>query len=548
MIGYNCKYAPLELFSGFGEECFLLNNEAENFDYSNSRLHPNMCSHAKAMLQEISESKVKEVLLTNCCDSSRRVFDAVKSGETEFSYLLDLPSCDGECAVKKLSRQLVELIGKYEKYSGKKFDKEKFLNAFEEPEKIKSEKFVALLGARSSASLFNVLSKCSPYPVVDLTCASNRSVTKPLVEKDDDISKIMLEYSLSLLRQTPCMRMQDNRARRALAENENCVGVVYHTVKFCDYYDFEYSGLNDLSVPVIKIETDFTKQSYGQILTRLEGFFETLEAEKENAKENVQVKNGRYFAGIDSGSTSTELVVIDKDLNIVKQVTVRTGANAASGARKALEQSGVSLDDIACLIATGYGRKNIDFADGDITEITCHAAGAKFLWKDVRNIIDIGGQDSKVICLDSEGRVMNFIMNDKCAAGTGRFLENMAKVLETDMETMAKVGLEYRKDLTISSMCTVFAESEVVSLIAENNSVSDIVHGLNKSVAAKTKALAGSIKDLKNVMMTGGVARNSGVVRELEKALDIKLYIPEYPECCGALGAAVLAARQANGR
>lgn len=546
MIGYNCKYAPLELFAGFGEECFLLNNEAENFDYSNSRLHPNMCSHAKAILQEIHESKVKEVLFTNCCDSSRRVFDVLKSENVDFSYLLDLPSCSGECAVKKLSRQLVELIEKYENYSGKKFDKEKFLNAFEEPVEIKSEKFVALMGARSSYSLLNVLQKCSPYPVVDLTCAANRSVAKPAVAEDDDISEIMLKYSLSLLRQTPCMRMQDNSARRALAESENCAGIVYHTVKFCDYYDFEYSELKNLSVPVIKIETDFTKQSYGQILTRLEGFFETLSAPEDNKKEKVQMKNGRYFAGVDSGSTSTELVVIDKDMNIVKQVTVRTGANAAAGARKALEQSGVSLDDISCLIATGYGRKNIDFADGDITEITCHAAGAKFLWKDVRNIIDIGGQDSKVISLDADGRVMNFTMNDKCAAGTGRFLENMAKVLETDMETMATVGLEYHKDLTISSMCTVFAESEVVSLIAENNSVSDIVHGLNKSVAAKTKALAGSVKELKNVMMTGGVARNSGVVKELEKILDLKLYIPEYPECCGALGAAVLAARQSD--
>ncbi len=543
MIGFNCKYAPLELFAGFGEECFLLNDEAENFDYSNSHLHPNMCSHAKAMLQEINKGNFKEIILTDCCDSSRRVFDALNSDNGDFSYLLDLPSCDGECAVKKFSSELVNLIEKYEKYSGKKFDKEKFFNAFEEPVKIKSEKFVALMGARSSASLLDVLKKCSPYPIVDLTCAANRSVAKPDVQIDDDTAKIMLKYASSLLRQTPCMRMQDNRARRALAENENCEGIVYHTVKFCDYYDFEYSELKNLNVPIIKIETDFTKQSYGQLLTRLEGFCETLGTEK---KEKVQMKNGRYFAGVDSGSTSTELVVIDKEMNIVKQVTVRTGANAAAGARKALEQSGVSLDDIACLIATGYGRKNIDFADGDITEITCHAAGAKFLWKDVRNIIDIGGQDSKVICLDQDGRMTNFIMNDKCAAGTGRFLENMAKVLETDMDTMAKVGLDYHKDLTISSMCTVFAESEVVSLIAENNSVSDIVHGLNKSVAAKTKALAGFVKDLKNVMMTGGVARNSGVVSELEKLLDLKLYIPEYPECCGALGAAVLAARQGD--
>ena len=133
-------------------------------------------------------------------------------------------------------------------------------------------------------------------------------------------------------------------------------------------------------------------------------------------------------------------------------------------------------------------------------------------------------------------------MNDKCAAGTGRFLENMAKVLELDMSEMAKIGLNYKNDLTISSMCTVFAESEVVSHIAENYSVEDIVHGLNKSVAVKTNTLLSSAKDKSKVMMTGGVANNKGVVSELEKLLKTKIFIPENPEFCGALGAALIAA------
>ena len=149
-----------------------------------------------------------------------------------------------------------------------------------------------------------------------------------------------------------------------------------------------------------------------------------------------------------------------------------------------------------------------------------------------------------MISLDKDGKVVGFVMNDKCAAGTGRFLENMAKVLELDMNDMANVGLHYKTDLTISSMCTVFAESEVVSLIAENHTVADIVHGLNKSVATKTKALANSAKDLRAVMMTGGVANNKGVVSELEKQLKAKIYIPEHPEFCGALGAALIAAEQ----
>lgn len=214
--------------------------------------------------------------------------------------------------------------------------------------------------------------------------------------------------------------------------------------------------------------------------------------------------------------------------------------------QKALEQSGIDDGDIAFTTATGYGRKNIDFADYNVTEITCHARGAKYLYDDVTAVIDIGGQDSKVISLDENGLVSGFAMNDKCAAGTGRFLENMAKILELDMESMSEIGLNYKKDLNISSMCTVFAESEVVSLIAENNSVKDIVHGLNKSVALKTKALSAGVKDLSALMMTGGVANNKGVVSELEKQLNTKIFIPEHPEFCGALGAALIAAEQFN--
>ena len=173
-----------------------------------------------------------------------------------------------------------------------------------------------------------------------------------------------------------------------------------------------------------------------------------------------------------------------------------------------------------------------------MTEITCHAKGAWFLRPGVRTVIDIGGQDSKVICLDSRGNVENFVMNDKCAAGTGRFLEMMARTMELSLEEMSRRGLEWKEDINISSMCTVFAESEVVSLIARNTAVPDIIHGLNKAVAAKTAALARRLKARGPYMMTGGVARNAGVVRELEKRLGEKIYISEYAQLCGAVGAA----------
>ena len=155
--------------------------------------------------------------------------------------------------------------------------------------------------------------------------------------------------------------------------------------------------------------------------------------------------------------------------------------------------------------------------------------------------MDIGGQDSKVICLDETGAVTNFIMNDKCAAGTGRFLEMMARTLELDMDQMSQKGMRWDKDLTISSMCTVFAESEVISLIADNHSESDIIHGLNKSIAAKTASMVTRAKGKGPYMMTGGVARNKGVVQELEARLGDSLFITKNPDLCGALGAALFA-------
>ncbi len=540
MIGYNCKYAPVEILAGFGEKCELINNEASNFDYASSKLHPNMCSHAKAMLEEIHNGNYNELLFMNCCDSSRRIFDSLKEENIGFSYCIDLPSCSSHCAVEKFRDDLSDFIASYEKYSGKAFDKKLFLSAFKEKQNLPKDKFIAILGARSSKTLLDVTTACfDGLDILDLTCANSREVLSIDADENSSLDDMMLKYAKALMAQTPCMRMQDIKSRETLLESENCVGVIYSTIKFCDYYDFEFSKLKNLNTPIIRIETDFTNQSYGQLLTRIEGFAETI-SKTDNKRKTINM-NGKYFVGIDSGSTSTELVAIDKNLHIVKTVMVRTGANAGVGAKNALEKAGIDKKDIALIVATGYGRKNIDFADDNVTEITCHAKGAKHLYPDVKTIIDIGGQDSKVISLDESGKVTGFVMNDKCAAGTGRFLENMAKVLEISIDEMAQIGLKYKNDLTISSMCTVFAESEVVSLIAENYSVADIVHGLNKSVAVKTKALASSAKDKSAIMMTGGVANNKGVVCELEKQLKAKIFIPEHPEFCGALGAALIA-------
>jgi predicted CoA-substrate-specific enzyme activase len=260
---------------------------------------------------------------------------------------------------------------------------------------------------------------------------------------------------------------------------------------------------------------------------------------------NTKPKSGGLYAGIDSGSTTTNMVVLNDKKEVLASAIVRTGAKAQNGAQAALEavcgKLSIAPEALTAILATGYGRGNIPFATDTKTEITCHARGAYFLNPATRTIVDIGGQDSKVICLDETGAVTGFIMNDKCAAGTGRFLEMMARTLELDMDEMSRRGLSWKKDLTISSMCTVFAESEVISLIADNHTDSDIIHGLNKSIAAKTASMVSRAKGAGPFMMTGGVARNKGVVQELEGRLGESLFITENPDLCGALGAALFA-------
>ena len=322
--------------------------------------------------------------------------------------------------------------------------------------------------------------------------------------------------------------------------------MVYHTIKFCDYYGFEYADVKErLDVPILKLETDGTRQSREQLRTRLEAFAEGFDR-PDDAPVRKNAGGKGYFAGIDSGSTTTDVVILDREKNIVSKVILPTGAGAEKGAARALEealaQAGLQESDLTATVTTGYGRSAIDLGEKSVTEITCHARGAHFLNPDVRTVIDIGGQDSKVIRLDENGGVASFVMNDKCAAGTGRFLEMMARTLELSLEEISTIGLEWNEDITISSMCTVFADSEVVSLVARNKAIPDIVHGLNNSVASRAAALFRRVKGAPVCMMTGGVARNAGVVKAIETALDLPLYIHEDAQVCGALGAALFAA------
>lgn len=541
---YVCKYTPIELLTALGAQCENLNGMQEGFDRADQMAHSNICGFGKSLLEAVMSGQVHELVLVNCCDTIRSVYDVLEeSGKLDFLYMVDMLHSGGECSRQRTAAQLKGLAKAYAAYKGTTFDAGAFRAAFHAPEKTRGA-HISVLGARMGKELFEMVQNAMPYPVENETCVHNRSVGEVMPPEDADFDALMEWYAAELLGQVPCMRMVDNTGRKRLFNDPDLKGIIYHTVKFCDFYSFEYAQVKQsVAVPLLKIESDYTLQSSGQLLTRLEAFAESMDP---NQGEEKEIKMGKgYFAGIDSGSTSTDVVILDKDKQMVTGVILPTGAGAAVGAERALEQAleqaGLQRGDIDAIVTTGYGRTAIQDGDKSITEITCHARGAHYLDPSVRTVIDIGGQDSKVIRLDENGAVENFVMNDKCAAGTGRFLEMMARTMEMNLDEMSKAGLHYKEDITISSMCTVFAESEVVSLIAQNKPTDDIVHGLNKAVASKTAALAKRVGGAERYMMTGGVSKNQGLVKTLEEKLGTTLVVSDKAQLCGALGAALFA-------
>lgn len=249
------------------------------------------------------------------------------------------------------------------------------------------------------------------------------------------------------------------------------------------------------------------------------------------------------YLGIDIGSSATKAVVIDETGAMWAAAAIPLGAGTAgvSQVMAALEAQGVKESSLGGVVATGYGRKRFSQAGKQVSEISCHAKGARRLCPQVRTVIDVGGQDSKVIRLDANGLVEQFVMNDKCAAGTGRFLDMMAHVMGLSLEEMSSLSLEAKEAAPISSTCAVFAESEVISQLAEGKEMADVLAGVNVSVARRVAGLAMRLGVRHPVVMTGGVAVHPGVVAALEEELGCALIIPPQPQLVGALGAALFA-------
>ena len=258
-----------------------------------------------------------------------------------------------------------------------------------------------------------------------------------------------------------------------------------------------------------------------------------------------------YTMGIDIGSTTSKCVIMEDGRHIKASTLLRAGIGT-SGAEQAifqaLKQAGLTEADIISRTATGYGRNLFSGADYISSELTCHAIGGRFIFPGLRTLIDIGGQDAKVIALDENGKMKNFLMNDKCAAGTGRFLDVMASILQLDINDLGKYASGSDSPASISSTCTVFAESEVISQLASGTQIPDVVAGICESVAARVAAFAKRVGIVEQVCISGGVSRNTGVVRALEEQLQVPVACSEYGQLFGAIGAAIFSYQKESRR
>ncbi len=582
--------------------------------HADSCLHNNLCPYARNVFEMAISENPEGFIAVTACDSINRLYDAFEAeGNSKFTFLLDLPHREDDDSVGYYARQLKRLAEAMEDTLGARIDPEELRESIgiyiERSELINSlyemlktdapsvkgsevseivetsfvsdplvfigelESFIPSLDKSSFPSLgkprvlitgsvvdapllAQMVEDADGVAVVDDTCSGIRPHISPGFHGEDPY----LWIAGKLLKRPPCSRMKGYGRRidyiRSLVREFNADGIISHSLKFCDFYSYDYSVLKESfdKVPVLPIESDYTSGSMLHQRTRVEAFIEMLrKRETSDIGKSIHRPKRRYFvAGVDSGSLSTEAVILDPTGEIISWAIGLTGANALESSRKiyleVLKKAGLKEGDVKYIVSTGYGRISIPFATEAVTEISCHAKGAFLLFPGTRTVIDIGGQDSKVIVLDSHGKVVNFVMNDKCAAGTGKFLEVTARALGLKLDDLGDLSAKSESKAKISSMCTVFAESEVVSLIAEGKKIEDIVAGLHDSIAKRTLSLVRRANGEPPFVITGGVAKNSGVVRSLSLQLEHDISIPEEPQVIGALGAAIFALQRVKER
>lgn len=253
----------------------------------------------------------------------------------------------------------------------------------------------------------------------------------------------------------------------------------------------------------------------------------------------------RFSSGVDVGSTQTKAAIVQDGVGIVARALVDTGANVTRAAEHAFQlacrEARIEPENVGFVVGTGYGRYRINFGNAQMTEISCHARGANYVFPGTRTVIDMGGQDAKAISIGANGEVLDFVMNDKCAAGTGRFLANAAEVMAIHLDEVGPLSLKGTRPVKLTTVCTVFVESDILSYLSMGKKPEDILRGVHLAIAKRTISLARRVPIEPDITLTGGVARNVGMVQALEEVLETKLQVSPDAHFMGAIGAALFA-------
>jgi predicted CoA-substrate-specific enzyme activase len=572
-IPYFCSYIPLELIKSLGHETVDISLfEVEKCDSScNCSLHDNICSYVKYLYGKIlaDEGRFDFAVIPNSCDAMKKLHTSLEYSGKIRSFLLDIPRRTSPESARYLASQYRTLIGK-------------LMPARDEAAVLNLMQTRAVSGSASSAP--TARGTADPHPVrigiagstfsppqfeailekygaggVFIRHCGQGLVASPsrLSPEFNSLEDKLFSLAWDSLQNTICPRVDRGRmADHVVAETkgQRLAGLIFSTLKFCDFYAFEFEKIRKRlppDFPSLYIENDLSVRNDEQNVTRIEAFMEKIlsgfpRSEKSDPLDSAGPA-GRISIGLDVGSTTTKGVVMKNGGEILASVILPTSLIMKDSADEAMsglmQKCGLSGRDIARVVLTGYGRAAFPGRD-QITEITCHALGVHFLWNAGATIIDIGGQDSKAIRIDAEGHVLHFAMNDKCAAGTGRFLESMVRRMNISFDDFSAMSLAAKEATQISSMCSVFAESEVVSIMAKGTPAGNIARGLNAAVADRVRGLVRKIQGEPPFILTGGLSLNAGFVSELETALVSKITIFRESQLAGAIGAAIAASGQ----
>ena len=575
-IPFFCSYIPAALLEALGHELVdisLFTEETCGLEYSCS-LHDNLCSYVKYLYRKILSDGAgfDFAVIPNTCDAMKKLHGALGFSGRMPSFLLDIPRRISKGSAVYLATEYGSLLASLTMGIGVEEVlarlSARHMSLPSRPETISSIDDdgpgvlkIGISGSSYSPSFFRAaLARCRGSAVFLRHCgygtvSEGVSPRFPFVPAGPaSLQELLLQMAETSLRRTVCPR-SDRGSLTEFIEAEiarlDLDGLIFHSLKFCDFYAFEFERLRvrqSEDYPLLYLENDLSINNDEQNRTRIEAFMEKIASGRKGEqvpRTHAAAKSSTVMAmGLDIGSATTKGILVKGGRSIVASVIIPTSINMKDGAAEAMmslmEQGGVERRDVARIVLTGYGRTAFPEME-QITEITCHALGVHFLRADGCTVIDVGGQDSKAIRIDKDGRVLRFTMNDKCAAGTGKFFESMVRRLNISFEEFSALSLSASEATPISSMCSVFAESEVVSLMARGIPASHITRGLNAAVAARVRGLVGKIQGEGPFVLTGGLARSAGFIRELEAALGAPVAVFHESQLAGAIGAALAA-------